>query len=78
MNSLPTIGETTILGLSTLQFGLSCSLGASAGSSSRACSSFGPAVKQRLGLGFYLKGAREYTRETQREMAIDEGRLDRV
>ena len=75
MNSLPTIGEATILGSSTLQFGLSCSFGASAG---RACSSFGPAVKQRLGLGFYLKGAREYTRETQREMAIDEGRLDRV
>ena len=56
MNSLPTIGEATILGLSTLQFGLSCSFGASAGGSFRVCSEFGPAVKQRPGLRFYLKG----------------------
>src|ERR1051326_3402191 len=58
MNSLPTIGEATDLGLSTLQFGLSCSLGASAGGSSRACSSFGPAVKQRLGPWVLCEGRR--------------------
>jgi hypothetical protein len=56
MNSLPTIGEATILGLSTLQFGLSCSLGASAGGSSRACSSLDLRSSRGWPLG-YPKGA---------------------